>query len=250
MRNIKITIEYNGTDLSGWQLQKPGKRTVQGEIEQALKIIFKKHIRINGSGRTDAGVHATGQVANFKIDSPMTTAEIVRALNGNIKDNITILSAADVPENFHSQYSAKQKTYRYTIMNRAARPALEKDFVWYVPYKINLAVLKEEAKSLIGKHNFASFAATDASKGKLTAKETTRTVYELIIRKKGAVITIDITANGFLYKMVRNIVGALLDAGTGQIAPGTVKKILKAKSRAAAPGTAPAKGLRLIKVEY
>lgn len=248
MRNIKITIEYNGTDLSGWQYQPgPYGRTVQGDIEKALKIIFKENIRVQGSGRTDAGVHAAGQVANFKIDSKMKPEEIVRALNGNLRDDITILSAEDVSEKFHSQYSAKRKTYRYTILNRATRPALEKDFVWYVQYKINVAAMRKEAKTFIGRHDFRSFTATDPGN---IEKNTIRKVDILDIRKKGDLITFEITANGFLYKMVRNIVGTLLAVGTGALPPGAVKEILKAKSRLAARETAPAKGLRLVKVEY
>lgn len=250
MRNIKVTIEYNGTNLSGWQYQ-PGERTVQGDIEKALKIIFRKNIHVQGSGRTDAGVHAVGQVANFKIDSPMKPEEIIRALNGNLKDDITVISAEDVADHFHSQYSAKKKTYRYTILNRPTRTAIDKDFVWHVQYKINVAAMRKEAKSLIGKHNFLSFTATDpAKKGKLTAKDTTRTITALDIQKKGDIITIEITANGFLYKMVRNIAGTLLAVGTGTLPQGAVKKILKAKSRLAARETAPAKGLQLVKVEY
>jgi tRNA pseudouridine38-40 synthase len=250
MRNIKLTIEYNGTNLSGWQYQ-PDKRTVQGEIQSALKIIFKNDIHLNGSGRTDAGVHAAGQVANFKIDSAMKPAEIVRALNGNIKDDISIICAEDVPENFHSRYSAKQKTYRYTILNRASRPALEKDYVLHVPYKINLTAMKNEIPALLGKHDFLSFTASDPSqRGKLTNKDTTRTIYDLRIQKKAQLITIEVTANGFLYKMVRNIVGTLLDVGTGNIPSGAIKKILKAKSRLFARATAPAKGLMLLNVVY
>ncbi len=251
MQNIKLILEYNGTKFSGWQMQTPDKRTVQGEIEKALLIIFKKEIRINGSGRTDAGVHALGQVANFKIDSPMKPQEIVRALNGNLANDITILSAENVSVRFHAQHSAKRKTYRYTILNRPTRPAIDKDFVLHIPYKINLSAMRKEAKVLIGKHNFISFTATDsAQKGKLTAKETTRTIHALNIRKKEDFITIEVTANGFLYKMVRNIVGTLLDVGTGLIPQGSVKKILRAKSRLAARETAPSKGLALINVIY
>lgn len=246
MRNIKITIEYNGTHLSGWQYQ-PGECTAQGEIEKALKIIFRKNIRVQGSGRTDSGVHAVGQTANFKVDSLMKPEEIVRALNGNLCDDISIISAEDVNENFHSQYSAKEKTYRYTVLNRPTRPALDKDFVWHVQYKINISAMRNEAKALLGKHDFRSFTATDRSN---IEKNTTRTIKALDIRKKGDLITFEITANGFLYKMVRNIIGTLVDVGTGQLPKGSVKKILKAKSRTAARETAPAKGLRLVKVEY
>lgn len=251
MRNIKLTIEYDGTHLSGWQMQTLDKRTVQGEIELALQIIFKKDIRISGSGRTDAGVHAQGQVANFHTDSKMKTEEIVRALNGNLPEDIVILSAQEVPEKFHAQFSAKRKTYRYTILNRQSRTALQNDFLLHLPYKLDLILLKKEAKEIVGEKNFRSFMATDAAqKEKLTIKNTTRKVYSLKIRKQEDLIYIDITANGFLYKMVRNIVGTLLEVGTGLMPPGSVKKILKAKSRVAAGMTAPAKGLMLVSVKY
>lgn len=251
IHNVKLTIEYDGTNFSGWQLQTPDKRTVQGEIEKALLKIFKKEIRINGSGRTDAGVHARGQVANFKFDSPMKPDEIIRALNGNLPDDVSILSAKKVSASFHAQHSAKRKTYCYSIFNRPTRPTIDKNFVLHVPYKINLSAMRKSAKILIGKHNFISFTATDTSKrGKLATKNTTRTVYALDIHKKNDLITIKITANGFLYKMVRNIVGTLLDVGTGLIKQGSVREILQAKSRVAARETAPARGLTLLNVVY
>ncbi|MCB9771952.1 MAG: tRNA pseudouridine(38-40) synthase TruA [Candidatus Omnitrophica bacterium] len=251
MRNIKLTIEYDGTHLSGWQMQTLDKRTVQSEIELALQIIFKKDIRITGSGRTDAGVHAQGQVANFHTDSTMKTEEIVRALNGNLPEDIVILAAQDVPKKFHAQFSAKRKTYRYTILNRQSRTALQNNFLMHLPYKLDLTLLKKEAKEIIGEKDFRSFMATDhAQKNKLIIKDTIRKVYSLKIRKENDLIHIDITANGFLYKMVRNIIGTLLEVGTGLLPPGSIKKIIKAKSRVAAGMTAPAKGLTLLSVKY
>lgn len=250
-RNIKLTIEYNGTRFCGWQVQPLSQRTVQGEIKKALRIIFKKDILIVGSGRTDTGVHAIGQVASFKIDAPMPTNQIVRALNGNLDDDITILSAEEVPASFHAQFSAKRKTYQYTILNRSTRPAINKDFVLHVSHKINVSVMRNEAKDLVGRHNFLSFTATDpAKRNKPTPQNTIRTIHNLTIRKKKDIITIEVTANGFLYKMVRNITGTLLAIGTGLLPAGSMKKILKAKSRHAAHSTAPAKGLALINVEY
>lgn len=250
MRNIKLTIEYSGTQFSGWQVQ-PDKRTVQGEIEKALKIIFKKKIRINGSGRTDSGVHAAGQVANFKVNSKMPCAEMVRAMNGNLAEDITILSALDVSPDFHAQFSAKRKTYRYSIFNRPTRPALNAGYLLWVQNSINLNRIKKEARDLVGKHDFKSLTATDPAKNdQYPDKSTVRTIYEITVKKSGPLITIDITANGFLYKMVRNIVGVLLDVGTGRIPTGSVKSILKAKSRPAARETAPACGLSLMEVCY
>src|SRR3989338_11342713 len=136
MRNIKITIEYDGTLFNGWQIQNSQNRTVQGEIEKALRKIFKKPIRVLGSGRTDSGAHAKGQVANFKVDSTMPTAEIVSALNGNLPEDIVILDAKEVAANFHAQFDAKQKTYRYTILNRKPRAGIDRHFCWHYPYKL------------------------------------------------------------------------------------------------------------------
>lgn len=246
MRNIKLTIEYDGTDLAGWQTQSQNNRTVQGEIEKALKTIFKKKIHLIGSGRTDAGVHALGQVANFKTDAKMATEEITRALNGNLPADIVILKAQEISSNFHAQYSAKRKTYRYTILNRRQRPALQKNFCLHIPYKLNLSLMKKAAKDFVGRKDFRSFMAS----GSESKKDTTRTIYKISLRKIQDFILIDITANGFLYKMVRNIVGTLLDIGSGKIDKNSVKAILKQKTRLAAGVTAPAKGLSLIKVEY
>lgn len=181
----------------------------------------------------------------------MKAEEIIRALNGNLPNDIVIISAQEVPNKFHAQFSAKQKTYRYTIFNRPMRPVINNNFVWHIHHKINLSAIRKEAKLLIGKHNFLSFAAVDhAQKGELTNKNTTRTIHTLNIRKKNDLIMIEITANGFLYKMVRNIVGTLLEIGTGTLPAGSIKKILKAKFRNAAGITAPAKGLILVNVVY
>lgn len=250
LRNIKLTLEYDGTDFNGWQIQSSRERTIQGEIEKALKIIFKKDIRLIGSGRTDAGVHAAGQVATFKIDHPLPTEKIVAALNANLPVDITILKAEECPQNFHAQFSAKRKTYRYTILARRARTSLNNKFCYHVTYPVKVALLKKEAASLIGKKDFRSFMATDPLvRDNPIPKDTVRTIYEIKIKKARDFICIEITANGFLYKMVRNIVGTLLEVATGQLPEGSVKKILKQKSRIAAGVTAPAHGLMLMKVD-
>ncbi len=249
MRNIKITIEYHGRHFAGWQLQ-PGERTVQGEIEKALKKIFKTEIRIVGSGRTDTGVHAIGQVANFKTISKMETEEIVRALNGNLPDDIVILQAVNVPLKFHAQFSAKRKTYRYTVLYRRARTVLQKDYCHHIPHKLNLPLIRQEAKGLLGKKDFHSFMATDTKYDENGKKDTVRTVYKFSILKKGDFLIFEITANGFLYKMVRNMVGTLLDIGSNAGTQSRIKDILRQKSRLAAGVTAPAKGLVLVEVIY
>ncbi|VAX35159.1 tRNA pseudouridine(38-40) synthase [hydrothermal vent metagenome] len=249
LRNIKLTIEYDGTSFNGWQIQPCNKRTVQGEIEKAIAKIFKKQIRLIGSGRTDSGVHALEQVANFKVSTAMSCQEIQKALNANIAKDVVILNVEEVPSNFHAQYSIKSKTYRYTILHRDVRCAVQRKFCLFYPYKLNLLSMRKEAKGLIGRYNFKSFQATDpAKRGKVM--DTVRTVKRLNIRKKGNYIYIDIEANGFLYKMVRNIVGTLLDIGNSKLPKGSIKTILAQKSRLSAGATAPAQGLTLLKAVY
>lgn len=249
MRNIKITVEYDGTDFQGWQIQDPKDRTVQGEIESALLKIFKEPIRIFGSGRTDSGAHAKGQVANFKVGSPMPTKEIVNALNGNLPEDIVIIEAKEVAADFHAQFNAKRKTYRYAILNRKPRAVLERRYCWHYPYTLDLSLLRKEAKALVGKKDFRSFMASDPHE-KIKEKSAVRQIYAIKITKKNGFLLIDITASGFLYKMVRNIVGTLVEAGTGRLPPGSLITILKNKNRTLASDTAPAKGLCLLEVRY
>lgn len=251
MRNIKLTIEYDGTHFNGWQIQDPQDRTVQGEIEKALHKIFSrsgKPSRLFGSGRTDSGAHAIGQVANFKTQSKMPIREIVNALNGNLPEDIAVLDAEEVSANFHSQFDAKKKTYRYVILHRKVRGAVQKGYYWHYPYRLNLARLKKEAKDLIGKKDFRSYMASDPHEKK--NKDTIRSVYAVKVTKKKDFIWIEITASGFLYKMVRNIVGTLVDVGNGRMPPGSIKVILKKKNRIFASDTAAAKGLFLVDVAY
>ena len=251
MRNIKLTIEYDGTNFQGWQIQKQNNRTVQGQIERALKLIFRKRIKLTGSGRTDSGVHAFGQVANFKVTSRLTDKEIQKALNANLPEDVTILKSEEVPLTFHAQYSAKRKTYRYCILNRRVRCAQQRDYCLHVPYKINLKKMREEAKALVGRKDFRAFMAMDAAqRNTIKEKNTVRTVSRLEIRKKKDFLYIEIEANGFLYKMVRNMVGTLLEISTKNLPKGSMGRILQAKTRNSAGDTAPAQGLCLVNVTY
>lgn len=261
-RNIKLTIEYDGTHFNGWQTQTARKRqrgqtarkpprTVQGEMEVALKKIFGRDLKLVGSGRTDSGVHAVGQVANFKVHSPMPPEEIRAALNANLPDDIAVLKAEEVPLVFHAQYSVKSKTYRYTVLNRDVRCALQRNFCLFYPRKLNVRAMRHEAKSLVGRKDFKSFTACDpAARRDRKTKDTVRTVKRLDITRKGDFLLIDIEADGFLYKMVRNIVGTLLEAGRGRLAEGGIKQILAKKDRNAAAHTAKSRGLTLLEVRY
>ncbi|MCK5213946.1 MAG: tRNA pseudouridine(38-40) synthase TruA [Candidatus Omnitrophica bacterium] len=250
-RNIKLIIEYDGTKFNGWQIQAQKSRTVQGEIEKVLKKIFKQKIGIAGSGRTDSGVHAKGQVAHFLTTSDMPHETIRNAVNGNLPRDIAILDAQEMPLKFHARFSTKRKTYRYTVLNRAAKPALEKNFSLHHPQKLNIRKMRREAGALIGKKDFRSFMASDsAQRDKKDQKNTVRHVYRLDITKKEEHVFFDIEANGFLYKMVRNIVGTLLTAGTEKLPDGSMKSILQQKNRNCAAKTAPAHGLCLWEVTY
>ncbi|OGX40038.1 MAG: tRNA pseudouridine(38-40) synthase TruA [Omnitrophica WOR_2 bacterium RIFCSPHIGHO2_02_FULL_50_17] len=247
-RNIKLTLEYDGTRFEGWQVQKKNQRTVQGEIEKALKKIFKEEIRLIGSGRTDSGVHALGQAASLKTRSRIPAAQIKRALNANLPADIAVVDAEEVGPRFHAQYSVRSKTYRYTILNRAVRSTQGRHFCLLFPYKLNLRLMREEAQALIGRHDFKSFqAANPAHDEKAT---TVRIVKHVEIIKRGDFIFIDIEADGFLYKMVRNIVGTLLEIGSGRLPQGSIKVILKKRNRLFAGDTAKPHGLTLLGVKY
>lgn len=248
MRNIKLVIEYDGTNFNGWQTQ-PQHRTIQNEIEQALQKIFNKKTRLIGSGRTDSGVHALGQVANFKIQSTMSCEKMQKALNAVLPVDIVILDIEEVPLTFHAQYDAKRKIYRYTILNRSTRCAQQRNFCLFYPYELNLHLMRDEAKSLLGTHDFKSFQSIDTSKPH-RSKNTIRTVSLFNIKKRGDYIYIDIEANGFLYKMVRTIVGTMLEIGSGKLSKGSMQEILSQKNRIHAGYTVKAKGLTLMAVYY
>ena len=252
-RNIKLTLEYDGTHFNGWQIQDSNQRTVQGEIEKVLPRIFKKKCKLTGSGRTDSGVHAKAQAANFKIKSAMTPLKILKAMNAWLPPDIAVTLVEEAPLKFHAQYSAKSKTYRYTILNRPSRSALTRQFSFFYPYPLNLSLMRREAKNLLGKKDFRSFQASDPfvmRSGQSKEKTSIRTMKKIDIKKRGDLIHIDMEADGFLYKMVRNIVGTLLQIGSGRRPGRSVRKILQEKRRSAAGPTVPSEGLCLVEVKY
>ena len=234
MRNLKLEIEYDGTNYCGWQVQKSHRsKSIQEVIEKTLRKILQERVRLIASGRTDAGVHALGQVANFKTRSKIPSGKLQRALNGLLPDDISIIKVEEKPLDFHSRFRAKSKVYQYTILNRAYPSALLRNRVYFYPYPLNIRLMRKKARSLLGKHDFKSFCASASS-----VKDTVRTIKRLSIKKSGpALITIEIEADGFLYNMVRRIAGTLIETGRG-------------KSPKLAGPTAPACGLRLVKVRY
>lgn len=244
MRNILLKIEYDGTNYAGWQYQKNAK-SIQETMEVALKRITDRKARLVSYGRTDAGVHALGHIVNFKTDSEIPLLKLQRALNNILPKDIVIKEAKEVPPKFHSRFDARSKIYRYAIVNGPSPSAIFRNVTVHISYKLDLALMKKEAKVLIGKHDFKSFQAADRIE-----RSSIRTIKNLSIKKSGETIKIDVEADGFLYNMVRNIVGTLIDIGRGRFPAGSMARILKAKDRKLAGETAPAKGLFLMEVKY
>jgi tRNA pseudouridine38-40 synthase len=253
MRNIKLVIEYDGTRFSGWQTQSksrvagsPGHRvTIQETIEKTLGKILQKKVKVMASGRTDAGVHALGQVANFKADTKIPVISLQRALNKYLPDDIVIKSAADVDLDFHSRFDAKAKVYRYVILNRAYSSALLKNRVYFYFFPLNVELMQKASKVLLGRHNFKAFQASGSS-----VKDTVRTIKKLKIERSNDFVDIEIEADGFLYNMVRNMVGTLIEIGRGKFSVSSLKKIVHSKNRRLAGPTVPACGLYLSEVKY
>ena len=245
MRNIKLTIEYDGKDFNGWQKQ-PTKLNIQGTIEQAIKIVTGEEVDLMASGRTDAGVHAFGQVANFKTNSNIPIEKIAIALNSNLKKSIRIISAEEVDEKFHSRLTCKKKTYRYVINNSEFSSAIYRNLETHIPQKLDVGKMKMAAKYFEGEHDFKAFKASGTS-----SKSSVRTIYSAkVIDAGNEKIYIELTGNGFLYNMVRIISGTLVDVGCGKIKPEEIKNIIESKNRNLAGKTLPPQGLYLVNVEY
>ena len=243
MRNIKLTIQYNGKNYCGWQKQN-NSLGIQGTIENAIKEITKEEVKIIGSGRTDAGVHALGQVANFNTNCNIPIEKIPNALNSKLPKDISIINAQEMDLEFHSRYSAKGKKYRYMIYNNPYRSPIYNNISYFVKYDLDLEKMKKEAKALIGTHDFKGFMSSGSS-----VVDTVRTIYDIQIFKQEDLIIIEVEGNGFLYNMVRILVGTLVDIGRGRIDINMLS-IIESKSRSMAGHTAPAHGLFLKKVDY
>ena len=251
MRNFKLEIEYDGSAYHGWQVQNGLKakqsyhstRTIQHILEKKLKKILREEVHLIVAGRTDAGVHALGQIANFKSASQMPLFRLQWALNGLLPDDIKIRSIKYAALDFNSRFSAKSKVYRYTILNRGYSSPLMRNQVYFFHYPLDIRLMRKEARVLLGKHSFKAFQATDTRE-----RNPLKTVKAVKISKSGSLINIDIEGDGFLYNMVRNIVGTLLEIGRGKFAAGSMRKILVSGKRSLAGPTAPARGLCLLKV--
>ena len=244
MRNIKLTIEYDGKEFNGWQKQ-PNKLNIQGTIEQAIKCITGEDVELNASGRTDAGVHAIGQVANFKTNSQIPIEKFAIAINSNLKKSIIIKKAEEVDERFHSRLSCKKKTYRYIINNSEEGSAIYRNLETHIPQKLDIEKMKQGIKYFEGEHDFKAFKASGTS-----SKSSVRTIYEAKIYNNGEKIFIELTGNGFLYNMVRIIAGTLVEVGLGKIEPQEIENIIKSGKRENAGKTLPPNGLYLLEVSY
>lgn len=244
MRNIKLIVSYDGTNYAGWQSQK-NARAIQEVLESALKKITGSRVKLTGSGRTDAGVHARAQVANFKTRSKLPLNKIKIALNSALPDDILMTAIEEAPKTFDAQRSAKLKHYRYTVTTSHFVDPFLRHFVARFSYPVNISAMRKAAAGLVGRHDFRAFQASGSDE-----KNTIRAVKKIKIEKIGELIYIDTWADGFLYNMVRTIAGTLLEIGRGKLPSDRIGEILRKKERRLAGPTAPAKGLCLMKVEY
>lgn len=244
MRNIKLTIEYDGTQFGGWQKQ-PNKLNIQGEIEKAIQTVTGKEVELIGSGRTDAGVHAFAQVANFKIDTDFPLEKMAIAFNSQLKKSIRIKKVEEVDEEFHSRYHCHKKTYGYIIENSEQGTAIYRNMTYHVPQLLDVEAMQKAANYLVGEHDFSSFKSSGTS-----SKSSVRTIYSAQVLKEQERVVIQLTGNGFLYNMVRIISGTLVEIGKGEKKPEEMKTILEAKDRSLAGKTLPPQGLFLMNVEY
>jgi tRNA pseudouridine38-40 synthase len=249
MRNLKLLLAYDGTEFSGWQIQ-PEADTVQGTLASAIGRVTGERVLPQGSGRTDAGVHALGQVATFTTQSPIPPENLVVALNGVLPPSIRVLEAAEVAAEFHARKSARAKTYRYTMFRGAICSPFRARYVWHYSYRLDEAMMQQVAGCIVGEHDFTSFAAVDPEAGREETVSNIRQIFCSAWQRQGDELIYTVRGSGFLHHMVRNLVGTFLLAGKGTIKAPDLPRILEARSRSAAGATAPASGLCLVKVEY
>jgi tRNA pseudouridine38-40 synthase len=244
--NHRLLISYDGTKFSGWQIQAQDL-TIQSLLEKAIETLWGQHYGVQGSGRTDSGVHALGQVAHFQAPAKFKQFhELRRALNHNLPAEIRVLKCTRAALTFHARFSCQGKEYLYRIYNDEIMPPFELNKAYHQPVKLNLAAMQEASRHLLGRHDFSSFASNPG----YTRSTMVRTMQAVQINRRGSLLTLRFRADGFLYRMVRNLTGALIKVGRERITPDDFKIILEEKKRSAAPQTAPAHGLYLHKVFY
>jgi len=248
MRNLKLILAYDGSDFCGWQVQ-PDAVSVQGTLASAIGRITGEKVLPQGSGRTDAGVHALAQVATFQTESVIPAANLLTALNDILPASIRVVEASEAPADFHARKSAKAKTYRYRMYREAICPPFLSRYVWHYPYPLDFDAMAAAAPLIEGEHDFTSFAAVDQEKGAPVISNV-RTIFSSAWRRDADELVYEVRGNGFLHHMVRNLVGTFLLVGKGALKSSDTAGILQAKNRATAGATAPANGLCLVNVEY
>ncbi|MFA5392903.1 MAG: tRNA pseudouridine(38-40) synthase TruA [Candidatus Ratteibacteria bacterium] len=263
-QTFKLIVSYRGTDFCGWQKQNNGN-SLQETVEETLARILCEKVGVIASGRTDAGVHSLGQVVAFRTDVNRSAENIIQGLNGLLPDSVRILSVQKVSDDFHPQFQAKKKAYRYLIQNTSAANPLISPYAYFFPEKLNLKNMRQAGAYLVGRHDFTAFQASglrpskaaSSAEGGRKVKDPVRTIYNLTVREEPldlfravGLVGITVVGSGFLYKMVRNIVGTLLEVGRGKIKPEAVQGILESGDRRKAGKTMPAYGLTLLWVKY
>ncbi len=245
MRNIRLLIQYEGTRYQGWQRQESTENTIQGKLERLLGQMCGEVIELQGSGRTDAGVHAVGQVANFHTSCPMSVEEMQKYINAYLPQDIAVIEVAEASERFHSRLNAVGKCYIYQVWNSEVPNVFLRRYALEYPQALDLESMRKASAYLLGEHDFKAFTST--KKGK---KSTVRRIDEIRIEQEGALITFTFQGNGFLYHMVRILVGTLLEVGMGLRDPDTMPEVIASKNRENAGGLVAAKGLTLVRVDY
>jgi tRNA pseudouridine38-40 synthase len=243
-RNLKLTLAYDGSRFVGWQKQASGE-SIQGLLEDALSKLEGAPVVAHGAGRTDAGVHAEGQVASAQVSFSHDAATVQRALNARLPPEIRVVAAEDVSPEFHARFSARSKSYRYQIANSAVVSPFLRAYAWHVPERLDTAAMRTAAVAFVGTHDFASFQSTGSD-----ASTTVRTLTRSELHQRGDLLAYEVDGDGFLRHMVRAIVGTLAEIGRGCRRPDDIGALLEGRSRAEAGATAPAQGLTLVKVEY
>ncbi len=250
MRNLKLILSYDGAEFSGWQVQ-PDTCTVQGTLASAIGRITGEKVLPQGSGRTDAGVHALAQVVTFVTESSVPTQNFVKALNDILPASVRVLEVTEESAGFHARHSVQAKTYRYRIYREAICPPFLARYVWHYPYPLNEEVMRQAARLVIGEKDFTSFAAVDPERGRDgEAVSNVRTIFSSTWERAGEELIYHVRGSGFLHHMVRNLVGTFVLIGRGTLQADDMARILEARNRSAAGATAPASGLYLVGVEY
>ena len=259
MRNLKVILSYDGTEFSGWQVQ-PDANTVQGTLASAIGRITGEKVLPQGSGRTDAGVHALAQVMTFVTESSIPPENFLKAMNDILPASVRVLQVTEAPADFHARHSARAKTYRYRIYREAICPPFLARYVWHYPYPLDEGAMTQAGLLVDGEHDFTSFAAVDPERGLATGAETpshtnvavsnVRNIFSSLWERLGEELVYTVRGSGFLHHMVRNLVGTFILVGKGTLEVEDVSRILAARNRSAAGATAPASGLYLVDVEY